>query len=42
VYKPNGNRVFEQNDEQLAAASAVFQRMFEEMNSDYIHKYDVP
>lgn len=42
MYKPNGNRVFEQNDEQLAAASAIFQRMFEEMNSDYIHKYDVP
>ncbi|MBS4066493.1 MAG: helix-turn-helix transcriptional regulator [Chitinophagaceae bacterium] len=41
VYKPDGNRVFELNDEQLTKASAIFQRMFEEMNSDYIHKYDV-
>lgn len=41
VYKPDGNRVFELNDEQLAKASAVFQRMFDEMNSDYAHKYDV-
>jgi AraC-like DNA-binding protein len=41
VYKPEGNRVFELNDEQLTKSSSIFQRMFEEMNSDYVHKYDV-
>ena len=41
VYQPGGNRVFELSDEQLAKASAIFQQMFEEMSSDYVHKYDV-
>lgn len=41
VYKPDGNRVFELSDEQLAKVTPVFQRMFEELSSDYIHKYDV-
>ncbi len=41
VYQPAGNRVFELSDDQLEKVSPVFQRMFEEMNSEYIHKYDV-
>lgn len=41
VYQPGGNRVFELSDEQLEKVSPIFQRMFEEINSDYVHKYDV-
>jgi len=41
VYQPGGNRVFELNDDQLSKVTPVFQRMFEELASDYIHKYDV-
>lgn len=41
VYQPGGNRVYELSDEQLEKVSPVFQRMFEEFSSDYIHKYDV-
>ncbi len=41
VYQPTGNRVFELSNEQLEKVSPVFQRMFEEMNSDYMHKYDI-
>lgn len=41
VYQPNGPRVFELTDEQYKTAAAVFGRMFEEIESDYLHKYDV-
>lgn len=41
VYQPEGTRLFELRDEQRKLVEAVFQRMFEEINSDYIHKYDV-
>jgi len=41
VYQPGGNRVFELNDEQLEKVAPLFQRMFDELKSDYIHKYDV-
>ena len=41
VYQPGGNRLFELSDEQRRHVESVFQRMFEEINSDYIHKYDV-
>lgn len=41
VYQPEGNRVFELSDEQLEKVAPVFQRMFDELSSDYIHKYDV-
>ncbi len=41
VYQPGGNRVFELTDEQLQQVSPVFQRMFEELDSDYVHKYDI-
>ena len=41
VYQPEGNRVFELSDDQLEKVTPVFQRMFEELGSGYIHKYDV-
>lgn len=41
VYQPGGNRIYELTDEQLEKISPIFQRMFDEMDSDYLHKYDV-
>lgn len=41
VYQPGGNRIFELSDEQLGKISPVFQRMFTELDSDYVHKYDL-
>ncbi len=41
VFQPNGNPVFELTDEQVDKISAIYKKMFEEINSDYVHKYDV-
>lgn len=41
VFQPTGNRVFELTDEQLSKINSIYERMLEELNSDYIHKYDV-
>jgi AraC family transcriptional activator of pobA len=41
LFQPDGNHVFEITDDQLKHLSAIYERMFEEINSDYIHKYDV-
>jgi len=41
VFQPNGTHIFELSDEQVQKLTPVFERMFEEINSDYIHKYDV-
>jgi len=41
VFQPNGTHIFELSDEQVEKSAAIFERMFEEINSDYIHKYDV-
>ena len=41
VFQPNGTHIFELTDEQVNNISSVYERMFEEINSDYIHKYDV-
>lgn len=41
VFQPNGTHVFDLTDEQVQQVAAVYARMFEEINSDYIHKYDV-
>jgi AraC-like DNA-binding protein len=41
VFQPNGTHIFELTDEQVQQVTVLFQRMFEEINSDYIHKYDV-
>jgi AraC family transcriptional regulator, transcriptional activator of pobA len=41
VFQPTGNHVFELSDEQVERVKPIFQKMFEEIQSDYIHKYDV-
>lgn len=41
VFQPTGTHIFELTDEQAAKVSAIYERMFEEIDSDYIHKYDV-
>ena len=41
VFQPNGTHVFELSDEQVNQISGIYERMFEEINSEYIHKYDV-
>lgn len=41
VFQPNGTHVFELSDEQVNLISGIYERMFEEINSEYIHKYDV-
>jgi AraC family transcriptional regulator, transcriptional activator of pobA len=41
VFQPNGDHVFELTDEQVPKVQHVFDRMFEELNSDYVYKYDV-
>ena len=41
VFKPNGVHIFELTDEQAEKLAATYERMFEEINSDYIHKYDL-
>ncbi|MCC9136995.1 helix-turn-helix domain-containing protein [Pontibacter silvestris] len=40
MFQPNGTPVFELTDEQAAKIKAVFERMFEEIDSSYTHKYD--
>ncbi|WP_080054470.1 helix-turn-helix domain-containing protein [Spirosoma aerolatum] len=41
VFQPNGTHVFELTDEQVSQLHPIFERMFTEIRSDYIHKYDV-
>lgn len=41
VFQPGETPVFELTNEQVAEVEKVFEAMFEEINSDYIHKYDV-
>jgi AraC family transcriptional activator of pobA len=41
VFQPAGNHVFELSDEQTEQISVVYRKMFEEIKSDYEHKYDV-
>jgi AraC-like DNA-binding protein len=41
VFQPDGNHIFELSDEQVEKIAPVYERMFEEIGSDYIHKYDV-
>ncbi|ADB42203.1 helix-turn-helix domain-containing protein [Spirosoma linguale] len=41
VFQPNGTHVFELTDEQVSQLIPVYERMFAEIQSDYIHKYDV-
>lgn len=41
VFQPEGTHLFELTDEQADTVNTYFQRMFEEIKSDYVHKYDV-
>lgn len=41
VFQPEGQHLFELTDEQVKTVREVFDRMFVEIKSDYIHKYDV-
>jgi AraC-like DNA-binding protein len=41
VFQPSGTHIFELTGEQAGRVQSVYNRMFEEINSDYIHKYDV-
>lgn len=40
VFQPGGTHVFELTDEQVHQINGLFQRMSEELHSDFIHKYD--
>lgn len=40
VFQPGGNPIFEINDEQAEQIGQLFLRMFEEIDSEYAHKYD--
>lgn len=41
VFQPGGTHVFELTDEQLRQVKGLYERMFDEINSEYIHKYDL-
>lgn len=41
VFQPTGDHLFELTDEQVVRVQAIFERMFEEFATDYIHKYDL-
>lgn len=40
VFQPTGDKVFELTDEQYEAIKPTFLKMFDEINSEYVHKYD--
>lgn len=41
VFQPSGTHLFELTDQQVHFAAEIFNRMQEEINSEYKHKYDV-
>lgn len=41
VFQPAGKHLFELTDEQAVEVEKIYSRMFQEISSDYIHKYDV-
>lgn len=41
LFQPGGRHIFELTDEQLNQVTVFYQRIFEEINSEYVHKYDV-
>ena len=41
IFQPNGTHIFELTDEQVSKMRIIYERMFEEINSEYLHKYDV-
>lgn len=40
VFQPNGTPIFELSDEQTEKIKHIYLSMFEEIDSDYVHKYD--
>lgn len=40
IFQPEGNHIFELTDLQLHTLTEVYQGMLEEIDSDYLHKYD--
>ena len=41
VFQSAGNHVFELSDQQVEQITLIYKKMFEEIKSDYVHKYDV-
>lgn len=41
VFKPGGNPIYFLTDEQLDAVKNIYLKMFKEIDSDYVYKYDV-
>ena len=41
VFQPGGTHLFELSDAQVEQLSPLYERMFAEISSEYIHKYDV-
>jgi AraC family transcriptional regulator, transcriptional activator of pobA len=41
VFQPGGTHAFELTDEQVKKVAAIYQSMFDEIGSDYLHKYDL-
>lgn len=41
IFQPGGTHIFELTDDQVEQVTVFYKRMFEEINSDYTHKYDV-
>jgi AraC family transcriptional regulator, transcriptional activator of pobA len=41
IFKPNGTHVFELNFDDFNKALSIFEKMLDEINADYVYKYDV-
>jgi AraC family transcriptional activator of pobA len=41
VFLPGGNPIYFLDDSQISAVKQIYQRMFDEIGSDYVYKYDV-
>jgi AraC-like DNA-binding protein len=41
VFKPNGQPILLLTDEQIAPLSEIYEKMFTEIESDYVYKYDL-
>ncbi len=41
VFKPNGKHIFELDPETYEVAAAIFEKMYVEIGTEYVHKYDV-
>lgn len=41
VFQPGGTHVFELDNEQVEKVKSIYERMFNEINSEYKHKYDL-